>query len=195
MDVNPPANDAHMDAGEKESGETHPGLPSQEEVPFVPPLLALSAQERSNLIAARAVKLSKVFDSCKTVGTNCYSYHAQPPTLSDLNRALPSLGLPDKIYQAPFYSRDVDIPDHSKEYAGLTYRLKGGQGIATLDEWSTNGTQQAASNATLSLDSTGVGGWEYASDPPSVKEIRKTIEKCTNRSNKGKKDKQRSQVM
>ncbi|CAA7265792.1 unnamed protein product [Cyclocybe aegerita] len=141
-----------------------------------PPIL--TAKERFSLITARAVHLSKAFDSCKTVNTNRYTYSLPPPSRAELNDSLQALGLPSKIYQPPHYSEDCDIPEMAKEYAGLSYRLKGGQGIATLDEWSSNETSKIAPldlSENSHLDPLGVGGWEYASHPPSVKAVRRTM--------------------
>lgn len=138
---------------------------------------ALSAQQRSSLINSRAIKFSKIFDKFKTGSSNQYIYSLQPPSAKDLAVELKTLQLPSKIYQAPYYSKDEDIPELPKEYAGLLYRLKGGQGIATLEEWSTSeydhGSQHLKSIPPL--EASGVGGWEFASHPPSVREIRNSL--------------------
>lgn len=145
------------------------------------------------LITARAIQLSRIFNTFKRASTNSYVYSMQPPTSLDLRNSLQALGLPDKMYQAPHYSKDLDIPEHTKEYAGLIYRLKGGQGIATLDEWSSSQLHDtSASTKTLSLISVGVGGWEYASHPPSVKEVRQSIRQIQKLGRQG--EKSRSQV-
>lgn len=135
----------------------------------------LTAEQRSSLIAARAVQLSKAFDTCKATNTNRYIYSVSPPSISDLKESFESLGLPSKTYQAPYYSKDTDIPEMATEYAGLTYRLKGGQGIATLSEWVINGEIGQNSTSNLELDPVGIGGWEYASHPPSVLEVQRSI--------------------
>lgn len=174
-----------------EDGEPHQNVVSdgpEQALPTVP-----SAKERSLLITARAIQLSKIYNTFKRESTNSYVYSVQPPTWLHLKNSLQSLGLPDKIYQPPYYSKDFDIPEHTKEYAGLTYRLKGGQGIATLEEWSPSLLHNASSSTmTLSLVAAGVGGWEYASHPPSVKEIRQSIKLVPKL--RGNSEKSRSQV-
>ena len=135
----------------------------------------LIAERRSSLITARAVQLSKAFDTCKATNTNRYIYSASPPSMSDLKESFESFGLPSKTYQAPFYSKDTDIPEMAKEYGGLTYRLKGGQGIASLTEWASNDKLGQSSTSNLEFDTTGIGGWEYASHPPSVLEVRRSV--------------------
>jgi hypothetical protein len=144
-------------------------------VPIATP--ALSAQQRLSLINSRAIKFSKIFDKFKTGSSNQYIYSLQPPSAKDLTVELKTLQLPSKIYQAPYYSKDEDIPELPKEYAGLIYRLKGGQGIATLEEWSTSVYEHGSqhSKSILPLEASGVGGWEFASHPPSVREIRNSL--------------------
>ncbi|KAF9481424.1 hypothetical protein BDN70DRAFT_831218 [Pholiota conissans] len=147
-------------------------------LPVLTPVL--SALQRSCLIHSRAIKLSKIYEACKTRSSNSYAYSVQPPPPKELIAELTYVGLPSKLYQAPFYSRDEDIPDSAKEYAGLMYHLKGGQGIATLDDWSTGESKHEGEGQrhwcpSVMLDASGVGGWEYASHPPSIREIRTTL--------------------
>lgn len=139
------------------------------------PVLPLTPQDRASSITARAVQPSRAFDTCKAVNENRYVYSPRAPTMSELKEQFQRLGLPSKIYQAAYYSRDPDIPEVSKEYAGLTYRLKGGQGIAWLEEWSTNQPATSVSNSKVQLNHTGIGGWEYAGHPPSVREVRRSL--------------------
>ena len=135
----------------------------------------LIAERRSSLITARAVQLSKAFDTCKATNTNRYIYSVSPPSMSDLKESFESFGLPSKTYQAPYYSKDTDIPEMAKEYGGLTYRLKGGQGITMLTEWASNDELGQNSTSNLEFDTAGIGGWEYASHPPSMLEVRRSI--------------------
>jgi len=149
-----------------QGGEEHP-----------PSATIQSAKERMSLINARAVKLSRAFNTCKATNLNRYAYSVPPPSLQDLKESLPVFGLASKIYQAPHYSNDSDIPEIPKEFAGLVYRLKGGQGIATLEEWSTDKGNEGGNSPDVlhRLNATGIGGWEYASHPPSVKEVRVSL--------------------
>jgi len=152
------------------------------------PVKPLTAEDRSSLITAHAIEPSRAFNTCKTVNTNRYIYSLQPPTVSELRDQLQALGLPSKIYQAPYYSKDSDIPESTKEYAGLSYRLKGGQGIAWLEEWSTHPfgdkkTSMQNNTTKIELNPLGVGGWEYASYPPGVIEIRQFLDNLLPTSN------------
>ncbi len=134
--------------------------------------------DHSAVVTALAIQPSRAFDTCKAINTNRYVYSLPPPTVSELRDRLQALGLPSKIYQAPYYSKDIDIPESSKEYAGLTYRLKGGRGVGWLEEWSTSLSETLVhkSNKNIELNPVGVGGWEYASHPPSAKEVRRSLE-------------------
>lgn len=140
--------------------------------------LGRSPQKRLSLITARAVKLSKAFNHCRSTNLNQYVFSLPPPSFESLSMDLKAMGLPSKIYQAPFYSRDEDISEQPKEYAGLLYRIKGGQGIATLEEWRTDEHSSETYHpcSTVQLESSGVGGWEYAHHPPSVKEVRRSLQ-------------------
>jgi DNA polymerase zeta len=138
-------------------------------------ITTLIAERRSSLITARAVQLSKAFDTCKATNTNRFIYSVSPPSVSDLEESFESFGLPNKTYQAPYYSLDTDIPEMAKEYGGLKYRLKGGQGIATLTEWASSDEFGQNPTSNLEFDSAGIGGWEYASHPPSMLEVRRSV--------------------
>jgi DNA polymerase zeta len=138
-----------------------------------------SDKERTALITARAVELSKVFNAFKTENKNRFTYALRPPTRAELKDGMKTLNMPSKLYQAPYYSRDEDIPELPKEFAGLTFHLKGGQGIAHLEDWETDKSMNEGlyyeADTTCELNSVGVGGWEYAHHPPSTRELRRTM--------------------
>ncbi|KAL0565597.1 DNA polymerase zeta [Marasmius crinis-equi] len=118
-----------------------------------------------------------------TADTNLYNYASAPPTSTSLMNSLRDYGLPNRIYKAPHYSNELDAPAGPREYAGLVFELKGGDGIANLEEWVSRTDEQPqdssltmASNPSRPLPlSCFVGGWEYAGSPPSVKEVKKWL--------------------
>lgn len=119
---------------------------------------------------------------------NAFVYAIIPPPASELLFSLESRGLPSKIYQDPHYSRANDVPERPWEFAGLVYRLKKGDGLSALDEWEPSSTTAPpVKNASAEdrnmfqdrFDRTGVGGWEYASTPPSVREVRRWLTSTT----------------
>jgi DNA polymerase zeta len=119
---------------------------------------------------------------------NAFVYAIIPPPASELLSSLESRGLPSKIYQDPHYSRANDVPERPWEFAGLVYRLKKGDGLSSLEEWEPSSTTALlAKNASAEdrnvfqdrFDRTGVGGWEYASTPPSVREVRRWLTSTT----------------
>jgi DNA polymerase zeta len=116
---------------------------------------------------------------------NAFIYAIAPPPASELLSSLESYGLPSKVYQDPHYSKAEDVPERPWEFAGLVYRLKKGDGLSALETWEPSSTAgPLAENAPVEdrnvfedrFDRTGVGGWEYASAPPSVREVRGWLE-------------------
>ncbi len=119
---------------------------------------------------------------------NAFVYAIIPPLASELLSSSESLGLPSKIYQDPHYSREKDVPERPWEFAGLLYRLKKGDGLSALEEWEPSSiTTSLAKDAPAEdrnvfqdrFDRTGIGGWEYASTPPSVREVRRWLTSTT----------------
>lgn len=119
---------------------------------------------------------------------NAFIYGIAPPPASELLSTLESRGLPRKVYQDPYYSRAEDVPERPWEFAGLVYRLKKGDGLSALEEWEPSSTAEPlAENAFAEdknmfedrFDRTGVGGWEYASAPPSAREVLRWLTSTT----------------
>ncbi|KAI0669901.1 hypothetical protein C8Q78DRAFT_976102 [Trametes maxima] len=111
------------------------------------------------------------------VGRNVYVYAFPPPTPSELVESTDQVGIPRKVYRDPYYSRESDAPERPREYAGLVFHLKGGVGISTLEEWKEEDADPpGAGHLPRRLNSAGIWGWEYASSPPSIKQVRKWLE-------------------
>lgn len=112
---------------------------------------------------------------------NAYVYSIPPPTKVHVMDTLHVHDIPSKIYQDAWYSRAIDAPEAPREYAGLLYHLKGGKGLNTLEKWSIGGSQSTSGRETetnikrrrKSLIPT--AGWEYASSPPSPREVRRWL--------------------
>ncbi len=119
---------------------------------------------------------------------NAFVYAIAPPPASELLSSLESHGLPSKVYQDPHYSKAEDVPERPWEFAGLVYHLKKGDGLSVFEEWEPSSAVEPLQKNGLSedrnmfedrFDRTGVGGWEYASAPPSVREVRKWLTSTT----------------
>lgn len=119
---------------------------------------------------------------------NAFVYAIIPPPASELLSSLESRGLPNKIYQDPHYSRAKDVSERPWEFAGLVYRLEKGDGLSILEEWEPSlitvplekyATAKDRNVFQDRFDRTGVGGWEYASTPPSVREVRRWLTSTT----------------
>ena len=117
----------------------------------------------------RGESLFSAVSASYNTSSNIYQYSRVPPTTVDLISTMEFHGLPSKIYQDPYYSVDSDASDHPWEFAGLSYHIKGGTGIGVLEEWQEGG---ASFSKVISAD-TRLWGWEYASSPPSIREVRR----------------------
>lgn len=126
------------------------------------------------IIEPSVFRLARSFTKKILPNANGYAYAVAPPTTSSLLGSLDGFNVPNKIYRAPYYSIPNDAPDKAREYAGLVYHLRGGDyledWVATYDEEEELGKWPSRHNA--QLDPAGVGGWEYASRPPSIKEVK-----------------------
>ncbi|KAG5221892.1 DNA polymerase zeta [Salix suchowensis] len=98
----------------------------------------------------------------------CFIYAHPPPTNNHLLRTLQEYNVPSRIYRDPHYSHSEDTPTRHREYAGLVYRLKGGNGLDTLTNWQTltNAIHEVEIAPGKTFDPSGIGGWEYAGFPP-----------------------------
>ncbi len=115
-------------------------------------------------------------------GRNAYVYRSQPPTAAELVGSTDQYGIPSKVYRNPYYSKESDAPERPREYAGLVFHLKGGDGITDLEEWKPDESAPSVRGSpSCALERTGVDGWEYASAPPSVKQVRKWLEEQKSR--------------
>lgn len=129
----------------------------------------------STRFTLKAVRPNFDFRTIRTVNLNRYTYAQAPPTTSDLIGNLSDNNIASKIYRAPYYSKDSDVPEKSREYAGLVYHIKGGTGITNLDEWKSDLDLQQVALPTESKVSTifeDIVGWEYAGYPPGAKQVR-----------------------
>lgn len=83
--------------------------------------------------------------------------------------------IPNKVYQEVYYSKEADAPDHAKEYAGILFRIRGGTGLSTLEEWSGEDKTPipGRKNGPLRLPRiVEICGWEYNRSPPSRRGVR-----------------------
>ncbi|KAI0361627.1 hypothetical protein OH77DRAFT_1546215 [Trametes cingulata] len=111
-------------------------------------------------------------------GRNVYVCASVPPSATQLVESTEQYGIPSKIYRDPYYSKESDAPERPREYAGLVFHLKGGDGVATLEEWKNDESAPSVTGhppQPLAGLGAGVGGWEYASTPPSVRQVRKWL--------------------
>lgn len=110
---------------------------------------------------------------------NCYEYSSKPPSTLEVVSSFGDHTLPSKIYQVPYYSDESDAPDHPREYAGLVYHLRGGEGLNTLDDWVTTSNEDSTDIIPCYEKASGpesnIWGWQYAGSPPDVKQVRQWL--------------------
>lgn len=102
-----------------------------------------------------------------------YEYALKPPSVRELVVTMSDCGIPDKIYQEVYYSKEADAPDNPKEYAGILFRIRGGTGLSVLESWEAEDGSLVSGllkqqKAPLRLPRiVGIEGWEYNQCPPS----------------------------
>jgi hypothetical protein len=107
-----------------------------------------------------------------------YEYARKPPSVQELVSTAEENGIPSKVYQEVYYSKEADAPDHAKEYAGILFRIHGGTGLSALEEWDgeekspTSGLDKRKKGPLWLPRIVGIGGWEYNGCPPSCRETR-----------------------
>ncbi|KAG1864196.1 hypothetical protein DFJ58DRAFT_680547 [Suillus subalutaceus] len=110
--------------------------------------------------------------------TTAFVFAVPPPSSSELLRTIETYDVPRRLYRNPYYSKRADAPEYPREYAGLLYHLKGGEGLDTLDQWKSHGSQLHMGRNARRLKGTYLSwGWEYAALPPSKTQVKKWLKK------------------
>lgn len=165
-----------------EDGQSAPPLNASPKLPSDPSSMVTSKYMSS--VVLTAVHSSSSFPKSIAANPNAYIYAISPPSISELIGSLDEFTIPNKIYRDAYYSDEIDAPDNPREYAGLLYHLNGGVGLSTLDEWgggqsvdmsNANPRSKGKAKAITQCDHTPSGGWEYASCPPSHREVKKWL--------------------
>jgi hypothetical protein len=121
------------------------------------------------LSASRPERSQHILSQLRPVTS--YAYAPSPPRASELLATIEDHGLPRRVYRAPWYSNPDDAPDAAREYAGLVYHLKGGDGLDTLANWQNHPDITALSSFSRTAW-TPHDAWEYMGQPPSSRETR-----------------------
>jgi len=107
-----------------------------------------------------------------------YEYALKPPSVQELVSTTDDHGIPNKVYQEVYYSKEADAHDHAKEYAGILFRIRGGTGTSTLGGWDGEdktpilGLSEQRKGPVQLPGVIGMKGWEYIRSPPSCREVR-----------------------
>lgn len=119
-------------------------------------------------------------------GNKVFTYALKPPSTSELLSSMFDIGLETRVHRDPYYSKPEDAPERAREYGGLKFRLQGGTGVGSLEEWAS--TLHGASKDTSpsrgilparrpKLEGGGILGWEYSSVPPSRRQAEEWLRK------------------
>jgi DNA polymerase zeta len=158
-----------FDAGDCSSPYTKTYIPA-------PPSIQTTRAAAPTLTAVYA---SHSLPPSRSTSTNCFIYLPLPPSASELLANIGTYGIPNKIYRDPYYSKEIDAPEKPREYAGLLYYLKGGEGIRVLQDWDCPSFSKAPGNcfdlSPKSISPANIYGWEFASCAPSVTESKKWL--------------------
>ncbi|KAK0448381.1 uncharacterized protein EV420DRAFT_1751017 [Desarmillaria tabescens] len=151
------------------------------------------SQSHNESASSSPMKRTFTYNSQHTLkyapNANGFEYARQPPSTSDLLGSLQAHNLPSKIYRDPYYSKEIDAPERPREYAGLVYHLKGGEGIKNLPAWE---PIRPVNNLVEAGD---IQGWEYAGHPPSVISVKAWLKSDEGKILTGGQDvRQRSQI-
>ncbi|TWU74674.1 DNA polymerase zeta [Metarhizium rileyi] len=140
----------------------------------------------------------------KVVDNRFLIYSHMPPTASQCPVVKDSR-LPDVIYQDAFYSKESDVPERNREYAGREYRLESNT-LPFLPDFDINGSsytsygikpdnyqvrQVLEQEQALQRRHCTWRNWEYAQVPPSHQEVVLWLEAKRQLKEAGKKDSKR----
>jgi hypothetical protein len=119
-------------------------------------------------------------------GKKVFTYALKPPSTSELLSSMFDLGLETRVHRDPYYSKAEDAPERAREYGGLKFRLQGGTGVGSLEEWASPlyGTSNDTSlsrgvlpTRRAKLEGNAILGWEYSSVPPSRRQAEEWLKK------------------
>ncbi|KLU90661.1 hypothetical protein MAPG_10513 [Magnaporthiopsis poae ATCC 64411] len=172
-DPSPPESDYSMSSNDRIS-----------QSPEAPPTGGLAASCSPGAEAGSASD-NEVPDAESTKTPRIYTLATPPPTAEEVCASMSEYGLPDVIYQEPFYSNERDVPLRSREFAGRRFRLFGST-LPYLPKFDPTGRSPATFGikAEEAPDMAGmrrrheklrkkcsIRSWEIAKPPPSLQEV------------------------
>ena len=147
-------------------------------------LIGFDSSPASEGGASLPPKLS--FSGSTIPGKKVFTYALKPPSAPELLSSMFDLGLETRVHRDPYYSKAEDAPERAREYGGLKFRLQGGVGVGSLEEWAstldgaskdTSPSRRMLPTRQAKLDGSGVLGWEYSSVPPSRRQAEEWLRK------------------
>ncbi|KAG6031161.1 hypothetical protein E4U41_007696, partial [Claviceps citrina] len=134
---------------------------------------------------------AKIERAISKVTSRPYLIFSGVPPTRDQCLAMEDLGRPNAIYQDAFYSKEKDVPERNREYAGRSFRLEGVT-IPFLPDFDADGTSPASYGIRPRVSSHGRHvlqqkqdeqrrncswrSWEFATLPPTYREVTQWLE-------------------
>ncbi|KAK3944003.1 hypothetical protein QBC46DRAFT_416957 [Diplogelasinospora grovesii] len=165
-------------------------LPSTDPSPLhrpSPPSLPLSNLPLPASRSPPSLKPNAVRMSWGTAPTATFVFPGPPPpSPAEACSTMRCYGLPDVIYQVPFYSNEEDVPARNVEYAGREFYLAGNS-LPYLPAFDATGQSPASSGSrdedppdlaemgydcAIQQQQCTIRTWELAEPPPSFEEVR-----------------------
>ncbi|KAI1343347.1 DNA polymerase family B [Xylariaceae sp. FL0016] len=124
-------------------------------------------------------------DCAPRPGARFYVFGRSPPSAEEVLLSMQELDRPDVIYQDAFYSKDEDVPQRVREYAGQEFRLEGNTlpflpdfdptaespatyGVKSVPPVETRGDEDKYKKQRRDCS---LRSWEIAQPPPSFQDV------------------------
>lgn len=189
---------------QKSSSHPSPSQKLRKQVSFDPSITTMNTSNHSSTsvqsevtssIAQVLSSISKVLNSMQSkfemqVSRTFLAYGDLPPSSHSVKSTMQSYSLPQVIYQDAFYSKEIDVPDRAREWAGREFRLEA-LSVPYLPEFDPSGNSEASFGEKLGIlpdrlkeeisyqrrrDGCALQSWELEKPPPTYAEVKKWLE-------------------
>jgi DNA polymerase zeta len=165
--------------------------------------LPLSQEQRSATIdssgllidSISAKKMSDILQKIKyrfplAANSSLLGFSGKPPSALDVISSMSDFGLPQVIYQDAYYSKEEDVPERAREWAGREFKLES-HTIAYLSSFDQTGLSAATFGEKLGVvpdrgkeevlfkkrrRACNLRSWEILESPPTFAEVREWLD-------------------
>ncbi|KAI1079676.1 hypothetical protein F5B20DRAFT_161116 [Whalleya microplaca] len=144
-----------------------------------------STNSTTNTVKAKDPRKALDVECTPRLAAQFFVLSQPPPSAQEILSTMEADGRPNVIYQGAFYSKDKDVPQRAREYAGQEFRLEGNT-LPYLPDFDPTGESPAnfGIKSELPLDlykneqsykkqrrECSLRSWEIAEPPPSFKDV------------------------